>query len=269
MRTSVPINMRVNQERLTLIDWAAREEGVTRTDFLLRAAIQEATRVRSDRSPSRPEYLPMPDRRGSAVMTYREALAAAMAELTADPRAIFLGQSIVAGGTAMTVTLRDVPPSQLIELPVFEDTQMGLSTGLALAGYLPVSIYPRINFLLLATSQLVLHLDALSLYSDYRPRVIIRTAIPTLIPLDPGPQHIDPSYDDPKWLVDGITVDRVGNTLPYLEPNGYVAALRAMLRTVYVHELTAAAEILPAYRAALVRPLSTIIVEHAELYDSE
>lgn len=201
-------------------------------------------------------------------MTYRDALTAAMAELAADPRAVFLGQSVVAGGTAMTATLRDVPAGQKIELPVFEDTQMGLATGLALSGYLPITIYPRINFLLLAVSQLILHLDALPVYSDYRPKVIIRTAIPTPVPLDPGPQHMDPTSDQPDYSErwgDGMS-ERAD--IPYLNPDGYVAALRAMLRTVRVYELTTTRQILPAYRAALARPLSTILVERADLYDT-
>ena len=45
---------------------------------------------------------------------------------------------------------------------------------------------PRINFLLEAISQLVQHLDKIPLYSDYRPKVLIRTAIATPYPLDPG-----------------------------------------------------------------------------------
>ena len=42
---------------------------------------------------------------------------------------------------------------------------MGLSLGLALQGFVPVSIYPRIDFLLSATNQLVNHLDKIRLMS--------------------------------------------------------------------------------------------------------
>ncbi len=199
--------------------------------------------------------------------TYRDRLTEAMTMLAEDPRVVFLGQSIVAGGTAMTATFRDVPRERLIETPVFEDTQMGIATGLSLTGAIPVAVYPRINFLLLATSQLVLHLDALSLFSDFRPKVIIRTSIASPIPLDPGVQHVDPTSDQENTLAEreGLTM----NGVPYLQPAGYVAALRAMLRTVRVYELTAARDVVPAYRAALARPTSTIIVERAELYGQE
>ena len=45
---------------------------------------------------------------------------------------------------------------------------MGMTTGLALAGAVPVSIFPRWNFLLCAMSQLVNHLDKLQAMSNGR-----------------------------------------------------------------------------------------------------
>ena len=198
-------------------------------------------------------------------MTYRDALTAAMAEIAADPRAIFLGQSVVAGGTAMTATLAGVPRDQMIEFPVAEDLQLGVSTGLSLAGYLPISVFPRINFMMCCMSQLVLHLDAIPLFGEFRPKVIIRTAIPTPVPLDPGVQHLDPPEDILRIRQHREGIDGV----QYLYPEGYVSALRSMLRTVEVVELTDAGMILPAYRAALARPTSTVLVEKAELYEME
>lgn len=189
--------------------------------------------------------------------TYRDRLTEAMTLLAEDPRVMFLGQSIVAGGTAMTATFRDVPRERMIETPVFEDTQMGIATGLSLTGAIPVAVYPRINFLLLAMNQLVLHLDAIPLYSDYRPKVIIRTSIASPIPLDPGPQHVDPEGGN--YLSDEVD----------LVPTGYVAALRAMLRTIHVIELFEPYMIVPYYMDALRRPTSTILVERAELYETE
>lgn len=198
--------------------------------------------------------------------TYLQSLTQAMTELAAHPRSVFLGQSVLAGGTAMTQTFAGVPRDRLIEFPVAEETQMGTATGLALGGDLPVCVFPRINFMLLAISQIVLHLDALPLFSEFRPKVIIRTAICSPTPLDPGVQHLDPTYDDPKWVKQ---VGPVFKDVSYLEPDGYIEALKAMLRTVYVYEIQHVSEVLPAYREALARPLSTILVERAELYDQE
>ena len=72
---------------------------------------------------------------------------------------VFLGQAVEYKGTAMYNTLRDIDNGKRIELPVCEDLQMGMTNGLALAGKIPVSIFPRWNFLLLGTNQIVNHLD--------------------------------------------------------------------------------------------------------------
>ena len=79
----------------------------------------------------------------------------------------------------MTTTLKNIDMSRRLELPVVEEMQMGMSTGMALAGLVPVTIYPRWNFLLLATNQIVNHLDKLKHMSNggYRPKVIIRTGV--------------------------------------------------------------------------------------------
>jgi pyruvate/2-oxoglutarate/acetoin dehydrogenase E1 component len=72
---------------------------------------------------------------------------------------IFLGQSVKYSGNAIFNTLVGVPNHKKIELPVFEDTQMGMSIGLALQGFVPITCYPRFDFLILAFNQLVNHLD--------------------------------------------------------------------------------------------------------------
>ncbi len=169
---------------------------------------------------------------------YLAALREAMS-LLADHGAVFLGQAVRYPGTAMYNTLDHIPEHQRIELPVAESMQLGMCTGIALAGGLPVSIYPRINFLLEATSQLVSHLDKLPLYSGYRPRVIIRTAVAHDKPMDPGPQHL----------------------------GDYSYALENMLTTVVITRLHHASDIGPAYQAALERDGSTLLVEYARLYD--
>ena len=171
-------------------------------------------------------------------MQYFAELRRAMAILAEHPRAIFLGQAVACAGTAMTASFDGVPKAKLLELPVFEDTQMGISIGLALDGSLPISVYPRWNFLICAANQLVNHLDKLPLYSGFRPQVIVRVAVPTPEPLDPGPQHL-------------------GN---------FSEAFRQMCKTVRIVELTDAGMIVPAYKEAAARGGATILVEFTELY---
>ena len=74
----------------------------------------------------------------------------AMRMLAEDERTIFVGQNVVYGGQFMFSTLEGVPMEKRLEFPVAEDFQLGFCLGLAIEGYIPVCIYPRIDFLLLA-----------------------------------------------------------------------------------------------------------------------
>lgn len=132
-----------------------------------------------------------------------------MEMLAGDPRVIFMGQAVEYAGTAMSNTLKDVPKEQLLEMPVFEDTQMGMTLGLALAGYIPVSIYPRWNFLVCATNQLVNHVDKITMMSDYKPRIIIRTGIGSERPLHPQHQHVGDYTDAYRLLCPNVDIIRL------------------------------------------------------------
>ena len=163
-----------------------------------------------------------------------DVLKDAMTWLGQQPDTLFIGQGVgPCGGTKMSASFEDVPESKRIEFPVAEDFQMGVSIGLSLEGFVPVSVYPRWNFLLLAANQLVNHLDALPLFSDYRPRVIIRTAVGSRSPLDPGPQH------------DG----------------DFTEAVAKMLRTVKVMRLKPQTDPVAAYQWAYEQSGGTLTVE--------
>jgi pyruvate/2-oxoglutarate/acetoin dehydrogenase E1 component len=123
---------------------------------------------------------------------YNTELERAMVELSKKEDTIFLGQSMIYGGIAIANSFSEIPITKKIEMPVAENLQLGISTGLALTGYVPVSIFPRWNFLLLAADQLVNHLDKLSAMTDnkYNPKVIIRVAVGVKVPVDPQEQHV-------------------------------------------------------------------------------
>lgn len=134
-----------------------------------------------------------------------------MEYLAQDPRVLFLGQAVAVKGTAMTTTLVNVDRSKLLELPVAEEMQMGMSTGLALAGFVPVTIYPRWNFLLLAVNQVVNHLDKIKHMSSggFQPKVIIRTGVGSQRPLNPQCQHLGDFTDAFKLMCTNIDVIRL------------------------------------------------------------
>ena len=76
-------------------------------------------------------------------MKYFDEMCRAMEFLGRDERTIFLGQAVACPGTAMSNTLKNVSRDKLLELPVTEEMQMGMTTGLALGGHVPVSFFPR------------------------------------------------------------------------------------------------------------------------------
>jgi len=178
-------------------------------------------------------------------MTYFDELRAAMAMLAADKRTLFVGQGVRYDNHALYWTLQDenanpiVPMEKRIELPVVEEFQMGYCTGLALAGFLPICIYPRWDFLLLAANQLVNHLDKIP-YTTFDAKVIIRVGVGATYPLNSGKQHTQ----------------------------NHTAAFRLMLETVEVIELNSKFDIAKGYAHALATPESCLIVERQDLYNA-
>jgi len=124
-------------------------------------------------------------------LKYKNELIRSMKFLGKKKDTIFIGQSIKFTGNAIYNTLTEVPNKKKIEVPVFEDTQMGMSLGLALNGFVPITCYPRFDFLIVAFNQLVNHLDKIKFMSEnqFNPKVIIRTSIGSKHPLNGGVQH--------------------------------------------------------------------------------
>ena len=125
-------------------------------------------------------------------MNYFGELKRSMEWLAEQPNTIFIGQAVACPGTAMSNTVKDIAECKLIELPVAEEMQMGMSLGLALDGVVPISIFPRWNFLLCGMNQLINHIDKIGEMSSggYCPKIIIRTGIGSVDPLHPQCQHV-------------------------------------------------------------------------------
>ena len=178
-------------------------------------------------------------------MKYFDELKRTMEWMAKHPQTLFVGQTVAGPGTFMFQTLRDLPKEKTLEMPINESFQMQFTIGLALAGYIPISVYPRQNFLLLATADMVNMLDKIPVISSQElvPRVIIRVATGPDSPVHPGHQH-------------------VGN---------YAEAFRRMLTTIEVVELNEPEDIFPAYQHALERKdnQSTLIIEHGNFYNQK
>ncbi len=167
-------------------------------------------------------------------MKYFDELKRSMDWLANKSDTIFLGQAVGCAGTVITTTLRDVNKTKLLEFPVNEDMQMGITIGLSINGYYPISIFPRWNFLLLATNQIVNHLDKIKMMSDnpYKNPMIIRTSIGSQRPLHPQHQHIGDYTDSFKLMCPNIDIIRLDETEQIFET--YVNAYESKKPTIIV-----------------------------------
>jgi pyruvate/2-oxoglutarate/acetoin dehydrogenase E1 component len=178
-------------------------------------------------------------------MKYFDELKRTMEWLAQQPNTMFVGQTVAGPGTFMFQTLRDCPPGRCLEMPINESFQMQFTIGLALDGYIPISVYPRQNFLLLATGDMSNMLDKIPAISamQWLPKVLIRVAVGPDSPVHPGHQH-------------------VGN---------YAEAFRKLFAWIEVVELNEPQDIFPAYQHALERQdgRSTLLIEHGNYYQQK
>ena len=178
-------------------------------------------------------------------MKYFDELKKSMQFLSKNEKTVFIGQAVEVPGTAMSNTLQGINSKKLIELPVAEEMQMGITAGLALNGDIPISIYPRWNFLLLAMNQLINHLDKVNIMSNngFDVKAIIRTGVGSQRPLHPQYQHI------------GDFTDQV----------------QKMCATIDVIKLNEPKDIFSSYKKALDRKdgRSTLLVEFGDYYNEK
>ena len=171
---------------------------------------------------------------------YKDALTNAMTELAKLEDTIFIGQQIVYAGNPMSTTLGNVPKEKMIEVPVMEETQMGMSLGLAMTGKRVITFYPRWDFIVSATNQLVNHIDKFELMTGKKLNIIIRLGKGSDKPLDPGHQH-------------------KGN---------YVEEFKSICKNIEFHDLKTPNDIELAYKYATKEGGIHVLVEYPELYYS-
>jgi pyruvate/2-oxoglutarate/acetoin dehydrogenase E1 component len=176
---------------------------------------------------------------------YLKKLKSTMKLIGSKKNSIFIGQAVCYPGTAMFNTLKDIDRKKLIELPVAEEMQMGMTIGMMMAGYTPVSIYPRFNFLLLAMNQLVNHLDKFNEMTGNPKKFksIIRTSIGSKSPLNPQVQHL----------------------------GDYSNSLRKMCKSINIVKLDEPDKIKKEYLKAFNRKdgISSVLIEYGDYYNKK
>ncbi len=170
---------------------------------------------------------------------YKDQLIKAMTYIAEKPRSRFIGQQIIFKGNPMSGTLDNVDKSKMIEVPVFEETQMGMSLGLAASGFDVVTFYPRWDFLICATNQLVNHVDKWKVMTGTDVNLIIRAGKGADTPLDPGHQH-------------------KGN---------YLLEFKSLCPNISFHSLVNGVDIFNTYKQASDNGGIHVIVEYPELYN--
>ena len=171
---------------------------------------------------------------------YKIALTNAMTTLSKLDETIFIGQQIVYAGNPMSTTLTEVPKEKMIEVPVMEETQLGMSLGMAITGKTVVTFYPRWDFIVSATNQLVNHLDKFQLMTEKKVNIIIRLGKGSDKPLDPGHQH-------------------KGN---------YFEEFKSICKNIEFHDLKTPNDIELAYKYVTKEGGIHVLVEYPELYYS-
>lgn len=175
---------------------------------------------------------------GPQLTPYKDALTEAMTFLGKKDDTVFIGQQIVYAGNPMSTTLGDVSKDKMIELPVMEETQMGMSMGIAMTGKTVITFYPRWDFIILASNQLINHVDKFELMTGSTINLIIRLGKGSDKPLDPGHQH-------------------KGN---------YFEEFKSMCPHIKFHNLLSKDDILSTYKSAYEQGGVHVIVEYPELY---
>jgi len=178
---------------------------------------------------------------GVILNTYGQEIKKSMEYLGKQKNTIFLGQGVLYGD-GIYRTLLDIPSNKKIEMPIAEDMQMGISIGLSLNGYIPITIYSRMDFLILALNQLLNHLDKLESLSNgiFKPKVIIRCIVGSKKPLYPGLQHCQ----------------------------DYTDMLKGCLTNIDIIKLTTTDMIYHSYKKAFESKRSTLLVEIKDLYET-
>ena len=170
---------------------------------------------------------------------YKIALTKAMSDLSKLDETIFIGQQIIYAGNPMSTTLDEVPKEKMIEVPVMEETQMGMSLGLAITGKTVISFYPRWDFLISAANQLINHVDKYELMTRKKVNILIRVGKGADVPLDPGHQH----------------------------KANYIEQFKIMCPNIQVHDLKTWQDVELSYNYVIKEGGIHIMAEYPELYN--
>lgn len=123
---------------------------------------------------------------------YRDLIAEAMTMLGRHERTCVIGYNVSRGGGFAAGSFKDFPEDRIHEMPLAEASMTGAAIGMSLDGWVPILVFERMDFILLALDQIVNTMDKLAMLSEgqHKPGVIVRVVVGNKeTPLYTGPTH--------------------------------------------------------------------------------
>ena len=136
----------------------------------------------------------------SSTVTYRGAINHALRDMLRDERVVLLGESIAdpyGGACKVTRGLTKIAPDRVIDTPICEAGTIGMATGLAMQGYIPIVEVMFADFLTLCVDQIFN--VAMKVHNHQKIKIIIR-AMQNDNEKDYGPTH----SQDMRWLLKAL-----------------------------------------------------------------
>jgi len=154
-------------------------------------------------------------------MTFLESVHAALTEALEDASVLLLGQLVKYGLGGMTKGLADRYPQQVITMPTCENLLNASAMGLSLAGFRPIVVHERMDFLAVGMDPLVNHIPVWPMRTKMNLPLVVIAVVGK--GKGQGPQH---SKNLAPWFrtLDGWTVS---------EPNSPESARTELLAAVF------------------------------------
>lgn len=122
---------------------------------------------------------------------FKDQITGSMKWLSKQKKTVFIGEGIINAGRIYG-TCNSISMKKCIETPIAENLIAGAAIGLALQGYVPVVIFQRMDFMLIASDAIINHMALIPRMSGGKIAlaIIIRAIIGSQDKsFDVGPQH--------------------------------------------------------------------------------
>ncbi len=122
----------------------------------------------------------------------KDKITEAMTWLGKQEKSVFIGEGLKNAG-GIYGTMNHVPTQRCLEMPIVENLIAGGAVGLAAIGFIPILVFQRMDFMLIASDAIINHIALIPKMSNgqFPCHIIIRAIIGSTRTsvFDVGPQH--------------------------------------------------------------------------------